>query len=232
LDQNLLDKAHKYLDHLKSISNLDVSSYDSLITQRYQVAQALMLKTSPRIKDKARAQEILQQFIEEECSDHDLTVAALLILCDLLLVELRMSSALEVLEEVKTINSRLLSIAKQQYSFWLFAETYVLKARLALFELDLKNSTQLLDQALLIAEENGLTKLAVKIYSEQTRLQDQMAQWQQLADRDASLNERLDLARLESMILRMARRKLEITEEETLEYAKRAQQLAKVWSNK
>ncbi|UCG90399.1 MAG: tetratricopeptide repeat protein, partial [Candidatus Heimdallarchaeota archaeon] len=230
LDQNLLDKARKYLDQLERINYLEVSSYDSLINQRYRVAQALILKTSPRIKDKARAQDILQQFIDEECSDHDLTVAALLILCDLLLVELRMSNALEVLDEVKTINSRLLSIAKKQHSFWLLAETYVLKARLSLFELDLNNSTQLLNQALLIAEENGLKKLAVKIYSEQTQLQDQMTQWQQLIERDAPLSERLDLAQLESMILRMARRKLEITEAETIEYAKRAQQLAKAWN--
>ncbi|MHA2245296.1 MAG: tetratricopeptide repeat protein [Candidatus Hodarchaeales archaeon] len=229
LDQNLLDKARKYLEKLEGINNLEVSSYDSLINQRYRVAQALILKTSPRIKDKARAQEIIQQFIDEECGDHDLTVTALLILCDLLLVELRMSSSLEVLDEVKTINSRLLSIAKEQHSFWLLAETYVLKARLSLFELDINKSKHLLNQALLIAEENGLKKIAVKIYSEQTQLQDQMTQWQQLIERDASLSERLDLAQLESMILRMARRKLEITESETIEYAKRAQQLAKAW---
>ena len=65
-----------------------------------------------------------------------------------------------------------------------------------------------------------------------TQLQEQTTQWEQLIERDTTMSERLDLAKLESIILRMARRKLEVTEEETLEYAKRAQQLAKAWGSR
>ncbi|MHA2226598.1 MAG: hypothetical protein ACXAC8_15415 [Candidatus Hodarchaeales archaeon] len=116
--------------------------------------------------------------------------------------------------------------------FWLLAETYVLQSRLALFGLDLTGSQQFLDQALLLAEEKGLKKLAVKIYSEQTQLRDQMDHWERLIKQGASLSDRLELAKLESLISRMADRRLEVTEEETLAYAQRAQQLAKAWGNK
>ncbi|MHA2293172.1 MAG: tetratricopeptide repeat protein [Candidatus Hodarchaeales archaeon] len=234
LDQNFHEQAREYLLRLQAIVG-QVASFpekNELILQRYRVAKALMLKTSPRITDKASAQELLQQVINDELVDHDLVVLALLILCDSLLVELRMSGESEVLDEVKTLTMRLLTIAKQQPSYWLLAETYVLQSRLALFDLDLEKAQQFLDQSLLLAEEKGLKKLAVKIYSEQSRLRDQLDQWERLVEQEAPLNERLELAQLESLILRMAHRRLEITEEETLAYAHRAQQLAKAWGDK
>ncbi|MFW9780005.1 MAG: tetratricopeptide repeat protein [Candidatus Heimdallarchaeota archaeon] len=234
LDQNFPNRASEYLKYLEKLTEQHAPSSEGsdLITHRCRVAQALLLKTSPRIKDKARAQELLHQVVNEEKVDHDLAVMALLILCELFLLELQMSGAQEVLDEVKAFTRRLLMIAKQQPSFWLLAETYVLKSRLALFELDLQSTSQFLDQALLLAEEKGLKRLAVKIYSEQNQFRDQMEHWERLIKQKAPPSERLELAQLESLIRRMANRQLEITEEETLAYAQRAQELVKGWENK
>jgi hypothetical protein len=140
-----------------------------------------------------------------------------------------MSKELQILDELDSLASKLLTIAKKQNSYWLLAETYVLKARLALFNLDLQSSEQLIHQALIIAEEQDLQKLATKIFSEQTYIKKQTTEWQKLVRNETTIDERIELAQLESMILRIAHRKLEITDEETLDYARRAQHLAKTW---
>ncbi|MHA2055110.1 MAG: tetratricopeptide repeat protein [Candidatus Hodarchaeales archaeon] len=234
LDQNFLNRAHEYLERLQEICEHMASFLEKtqLFDNRYRVAKAMILNTSPRIKDKVNAQELLQEVAKDEVTDHDLVVTALLILCDLLLVELRMSGVQDVLDEIQSLTTQLLTIAKQQPSYWVLAETYVLKSRLAMFELDLTGAQQLLDQALLLTEEKGLKKLAVKIFSEQTQFQNQMNQWKRLIEQDASLSERLELAQLESLILRMTNRQLEVTEEETLAYAQRAQQMVKGWETR
>jgi len=100
-----------------------------------------------------------------------------------------------------------------------------------LIDLDLSTAEDLLEQALLLAEEKGLKKLAVKIFSEKNSFEDQIKQWQHLIARNASLDERLNLIRLESLLERIAYKKIEISEEETLNYAQRAKQITQAWDS-
>ncbi|MHA2112397.1 MAG: tetratricopeptide repeat protein [Candidatus Hodarchaeales archaeon] len=229
LEENNPDHAQEHLKYLKDISDLKLNK--PLINQRFRIAQAVLMKSSHRLKEKIGAQNILAGFLKEDCSDHDLVVRASIIQCELLLDELRLSANQDVLNEVKALMNHLLSIAKTQPSYWLLAETYVFKSRLALLDLDLKNAENLLDQALLLTEEKGLRKLAVKIFSEKTLFEKQVKQWDHLITRKAPLNDRLDLIQLESLLERIASKKLETSEEETLNYAQRAKQIAKIWNS-
>jgi len=167
------------------------------------------MKSSERLREKIRAQDILVQFLKEECFDHDLVVMATIILCELLLEELRLSGNQEVLDELKELMDKLLGIAKAQSSYWLLAEVYVFQSRLCLLELDLTKAENLMDQALILAEEKGLNKLAVKIYNEKVYFDNQVNQWDHLIERKAPLNDRLDLIQLESLLERMAYKKLD-----------------------
>ncbi len=222
IDMNSLEQAKKYLQHLQQI-NTQVES--KRISQTYRLARALLLKTSDRLANKFDAQKLFQQVAEEEIVDWELTVTALLHLCELLLLELKTTSHKEVLNEVKVLTQRLLTIANQQPSYWLLAETYVLQSKLSLLELNKEKAQKLLEQALLIAEERGLRNLAIKIYSDQTFLEEQVDRWQYLIERNAPLSERLEYARLEELITRVARKRLEVTEEEISRYAERAKRL-------
>jgi tetratricopeptide (TPR) repeat protein len=229
LEENNPDHAHEHLKYLKDISDLELNK--PLINQRFRIAQAILMKSSDRLKEKIGAQNILAGFLKEDCSDHDLVLRASIIQCELLLDELRLSGNQDVLNEVKGLMNHLLSIAKTQPSYWLLAEVYVFKSRLSLLDLDLKTAENLLDQALLLAEEKGLRKLAVKIFSEKTLFEKQLKQWDHLIAREAPLNDRLDLIQLESLLERIVYKKLESSEEETLNYAQRAKQIAKIWNS-
>ena len=229
LEENNPILAQKYLESLGKIVNLFPDNIH--INQRLSVAQAIVMKSSSRLKEKMGAQNILTEFLKQECGDHDLIVRASIILCELLIEELHLSGNLDVLDEVKEIIMNLKSIAKVQPSFWLLAEVFVFQSRLALLDLDLGSAEELLEQAFLLAEEKGLKKLTVKIFSEKTEFEKQVAQWEQLIARDAPLNERLNLIQLENLLERIAYKKIEISDEETIRYAQRAKQITQAWDS-
>ncbi|MFX1535636.1 MAG: tetratricopeptide repeat protein [Promethearchaeota archaeon] len=224
-----LEKTRKYLQRLQEINNQEDNK---IINQRYRVSEAIVLKTSTRLRNKLKATELFEQITEEEIIDHELTVTALINLCDLLLVELRMTGEQEVLDDVQTHVTRLLNIAQQQNSYWLLAETYLLKSRLALLELDLEGAQEFLNQARHTAEKKGLKRLIRDVLLEEDSFRKQIDKWKLLIERNAPLSERLELAQLEDLIIKMTSKRVINTEEETLEYAKEAKRFVKVWEEK
>ncbi|MFX1254597.1 MAG: tetratricopeptide repeat protein [Promethearchaeota archaeon] len=229
LDKNSLDEAQHYLHRLDEINN---QGENKAISQRLRLAKALMMKSSTRVRNKLKAAEFLEEIAEEEIIDHRLSIIALLSLCDLLLFELRISGDQEVLDELQARVTKLQEIAKRQHSHWLLAETYVLKSKLALLDLDIQGAQQFLDQAQLIAEKRGFQKLVIKILSEQASFRKQIDKWKLLSEQNASMTERSELAQLESLLLRIAHKKLKITEEEVLMYAQKAKRLVESWETR
>ncbi|MFX0067203.1 MAG: tetratricopeptide repeat protein, partial [Candidatus Hermodarchaeota archaeon] len=175
-----------------------------LINQRSQVAEALLLKSSTRSRDKIKATDLLEQIVEEKVVDHELTVIALLNLCDLLLKELRISE--DVIDEINSIVNKLLAIAKAQHSHSLLVETYLLKAKLGLVELDVQEARRWLIQAQLLAEERELTRLAIKVSNEHDSLLETLNTLEKISKLGISLPERIKLARLEEQVGHMIQR--------------------------
>ncbi|MGD8545356.1 MAG: tetratricopeptide repeat protein [Candidatus Bathyarchaeota archaeon] len=204
--------AKQYLQRLQQIKD---QTDNRIIDQRYRVAKALSLKTSKRSRHKAEAEEILEQVIEEEISDHSLTVTAMIHLCDLLLSELKMTGDEEVLEKVEDLTHRLLDIAQEQSSHSLLTETYLLQSKLALIELDIGRAKKLLAKAYRISKEKGLHKLAHTVAHERNLLLSQLENWEATIGQKPSKAEMIDLTRLNDLLERMIRQTVaNIAEEE------------------
>jgi tetratricopeptide (TPR) repeat protein len=199
------DLAQQYLEELKQ---LNASETNKFISLRYRLAKALVLKKSGRSRDRGKAEDLLQQIVEEEIFEHEMTVLALLMLCELLLEELRAYGDLARIADVSVYVDRLLKIAKHQQSYWLFIKIYVLKSKLALLDLDLKSARRLLTQAQLLAEDKGLKRLAKEISSDYDKFLQQYPQWEELRARKAALVERLELAQVEELVTLIAQRRV------------------------
>ncbi|MFX1506152.1 MAG: tetratricopeptide repeat protein [Promethearchaeota archaeon] len=201
--------SQKYLQDLQEIC---MKRKDKVINQIYQLAQALVLKTSERVVKQAEAQQIFQKMIRENNIKREFLIIAKKNLCELLIQELSTSGDEEILGEIKEISQELLGIAKEQKSSSLLIETYILQSKMALLELDLETARQLLNNARQLAEEKELRRLALMVSREYDSLLSQLSKWTDMADRDVSLVERLELAELESMVTRLIRKKAEIDE--------------------
>ncbi|MFX1255592.1 MAG: tetratricopeptide repeat protein [Promethearchaeota archaeon] len=201
-------EANNYLEYLKRINE---KNENKVISQRCRIAEALVLKKSARIRNLAKAEGLLMEIVKEEIVDHELTVMALLNLCDLFLGELSKSDDLvnryDILNEVEPLVDQLLDIAKQQHSHRLLAETYVLKSKLALLELKLQKAQQFLDLAQLNAEEGGLPRLAMNIFKEQAAFQETIELWQERVNSNTPIKDIIELIQLENHLKVMARQR-------------------------
>ncbi|MFX0116667.1 MAG: tetratricopeptide repeat protein, partial [Candidatus Hodarchaeota archaeon] len=205
LDSQAVDQAQAYF---QQFSELKERTHSVWIDQRYLTAKAQLLKRSTRIKDKAKAQEIFQQIIDDESAYSALgigKVPAMLNLCELLLFELRASSdavteADPVFQEAKALITNLSSIAKAMPSYSLLIDSLILQSKFALLEGDLSSAMEFLDQAGITAEEKKLTGYAQRVAEEQQQLESQFDTWQKLIRSNAPFQARLEQARMDDYL--------------------------------
>ncbi|MHA1461246.1 MAG: tetratricopeptide repeat protein [Promethearchaeota archaeon] len=191
------ERAQRDLEQLEEINDKEDNK---IIDLTYRYSKARVLKTSPRIHNRAKAEEIFKQIVQEEMIHGELTINSFLNLCELLLDELRTTNEIEVLNELENTITQLLALAESTGSYWVLAETYALQGKLALLTLDLKGARRLLTQAQQIAEKHGMNLLAGKISIEHDNLLKELNKWEDLKDQDVSLKERVELAHIDEQI--------------------------------
>jgi len=201
------ERAKKYLHHLEQM-NSQVKRKG--IKRSYRLSKALVLKSSSRFRDIAKAEKILRQFINEEVFDFQNSTLPLINLCDILLGEFRVTNNLEILNELEPLITQLLSIAEKTQSHRIQAETYLFQAKLALLSFDVKKSRRFLTQAQQIAERYSLNKLALEISSEHKNLVDRLELWEKLKNSEAPISKRFELAQINEQMERMYRSRVMI----------------------
>lgn len=200
VDKGDFKRAQISLQDLEQLSSqLKIKRIDLL----YLLDKALLLKTSLRARDRGKAEEVLTQLLEEEDFYYEDRYRALLILCELLLTELRITNDSGVLDELNQFISQLLEIAEKSHSYWILCETYIIQAKVSLLTFDIKSAKRLLIQAHQIAERFDLTQLTAKIANEKEDLDKKLDLWEKLKEEDAPMSDRMELARLDEKIVKM-----------------------------
>ena len=114
---------------LERLRQLAENSNVEAVKIRYRLAQALVLKISLRARKRIIAEDLLLQIIQGEVVEHEITVLALLNLCNLLLTELKLTNDLSVLEDIQPHLQQLTKIAETQQSYWLLSEVDMFQAK-------------------------------------------------------------------------------------------------------
>jgi tetratricopeptide (TPR) repeat protein len=213
LEEGNLELAQKHLEQLKQIQNRS-----KLSSMAYRLDKAVFLKTSQRSIHRGKAEEMLKQIVEGEIVDYEITIIALLHLCDLLLNELQNTSDLGIVDEIKPSIIKLLDLAEKNHSYPLLAEVYIFQARLALVTLELKKARKFLTKAQNIADKYHINRLAMRISAEHDELLKQLNRWEGIKESNTSLSDRMKLASLNEQMGRMIRNgaidPIEISDEE------------------
>lgn len=196
-DMHAENQLSTYLVQLQSL--YDQYKYPYII-QMHRLLQATVLKEKDRLKDKVKAQELFQLISEDVIIIREITVLALLQQCELFIFELKTTGNEYVLFEVKTLTTRLLEIGKKQQSYSVQIEASILQAQYAILEGDLQQALSLFDQAKSIAETQNLFILLNKVTFEQQRLQTEFEKWQDLIQRHASFQERIEHLKIENYL--------------------------------
>ncbi len=197
------ERAQKYFHRLEDIYN---QKKGDGIELDYKFTKALILKTSSRIRDKIKAEELFKEIVKTETTVFDAIIKAHIHLCDILLMEYRIDNDSEILAELNYYIAKLLTIAKKQHSYLVFCETFILQAKLALLNFDIKSARLFFTQAQKIAESYSMKRLAMKISFEHDELLRQTKMWENLKISEVSLSERLELTGLNKQMENMVKR--------------------------
>ena len=217
---------NSYLEKLQAINT---EEKNELISQKYRLSKAKILRMSERLIKRAEAQQLFQNIAQEEILDIQLTISALLNLCELLILELKTSGSEEVLKEVKILLERLFEMAEEQNSYLWLAEIYLLQAKTSLLELDIKMAQDLIHQAKIIAEKKGLNQLEKTICLEHDLIFTQLSKWNKIIEQKPSVTDVIELTQFEQFLERMVFKKLYCRDEEIQEYAEKARMLVEQW---
>ncbi|MHA1930989.1 MAG: tetratricopeptide repeat protein [Promethearchaeota archaeon] len=204
IDRKAFDQVQKYVALLKERSE---QSESKLFNQGYLFAKALELKAKGLSRNRAEAELLLKQLINEDYTILGYRILCIVTLCDLYLEELSVYNVPEVFDDLNPLILRLIEIAEKQNSYLYLAEVKLLQAKLALVQMNFEEAKFLITQAQRIAEMHGLDLLAIKISSEHDKILDHLNDWDNLKDRDAPISERVELASLNGNIERIQRKR-------------------------
>lgn len=199
IDRKELPQAQSYLTNMQELYTRSPTKKIQYLTR---LAEALVLKQSPRMAKKAQAQTILKEIVTEDAFSWrwHFAMIGLLHLCELLVFETKATGEVEVWEETKTFIHQFYTKAQHSKDVDFIGEVLLLKAKIAMIEGELPQALTFIDQAKTAATEKNVTPLMDKVEAEQQRLEADLEKWSELSLRNASLQERLQQAKLEQYI--------------------------------
>ncbi|MHA2035100.1 MAG: tetratricopeptide repeat protein [Promethearchaeota archaeon] len=200
IEKENIEEANNYLNLSKQIVEM---SNDEGLKREFQLSEAIVLKSSTNIRDRIKAEMILKDFIKLESLDVHSNEWALIQLCDLLLAELQRSNDMKLFDEINPIINLLSEHAIKQDSSWKLAETYLLKAKLSIIQMNMGEARKFLTQSQEIADNKGLGLLAQKISNEHDILLEQLSKWGNVQENKPPLSERIELSSFEGVIKRL-----------------------------
>ena len=181
----------KYFKKFKTI--IERVRDNNIIEQRYQFLQDIILKTSPRLADRVKAQELFQQQYTVDEGFYQIKNFSILNLCELLLEELKITGNKKLLIEIKDLINKLIDSATSQHVYIDLIRAYIIQSRVALLEFDIKRSQYWLTLAQNKAEEKGLNFLSLFVSKELDDFTDKSSQYRKLIQKQVNINDLIEL---------------------------------------
>lgn len=208
LDKNSLILANEYLHRFSKYIEQNKISY---FISWYKLSEARILKSSTRIRDRAKAEKILRKLLDK--LDFRLITQAIFEICDFYLGEISSTNDLKILDDIQPLITLLLKESERTNAYSLQSHTSLLQGKLSLLQMNMGDARRHLTQSQRIAEEHGLSLLARSISIEHDKLLEQLGKWENMKKSDFQISERLNLASLGDVIgLMQGKRALELSE--------------------
>lgn len=203
LDIQEIEDAKDYFQRLQilSLTKIKTHEYKKYVNQLCRLAEGHILKYSPRLRDKMKAQEIFKEIAEERMVFFPNTFDAMISLCELLLIELSVSEEETILHDVKNLVNKLIELSRQQQSHSSVVNALIIQTKFAMIEGDLTKAFEFLEQAEVIAKEKKLNQLVDRVVEEKKLIQDQFNEWETLVQSNASFQIRIKQAQVDEYLL-------------------------------
>ena len=170
-------------------------------------AEAMMLRKGKSLSDHIKAHE-LEERVVNLTTDSELRILAMLNLCEYLVLELKVTNEVEIINEIRALLDKLYQTASEQESYELLIKIMIIEAKLELIDFKLAEAITMLERAMEIAENKNIEESKLEISYLLEKMNGDM---KKASETKASLDKRLDMVRLENYIHEVAAMKSSIT---------------------
>lgn len=139
-----------------------------------ELATAKEYRKSKRLKKLVQAQEIYTGLIDSNDTFPEIKIIALFQLTEMLIKEYKEARQPEIILEITSLLDQLEFIAENQNSFWLQTQLLMLKSKLALLNVNIKDAKEFISKAQKLAEERNYTNLAYTLSNEHDTLLEEL----------------------------------------------------------
>ncbi|MHA2295693.1 MAG: tetratricopeptide repeat protein [Candidatus Hodarchaeales archaeon] len=206
-------EAERYLVKLNDISK---TTDNHKIKTNYLLAKALILKNSTRMKNKIKSQEIFETIAENAVNEHSIITFSLLNVCELLIYEYKSTGEKEIFNEINDLSQLLYSMGREKNAYPTIVKALLLQVKLSLIEGNLVQLESRLDEALQLANKEGLGSLLTQINHEQQHVKAELDKWKALLASKSTIQERISVAALDTYI-KTVRRMINLEGEKALD---------------
>ncbi|MBY9005524.1 MAG: tetratricopeptide repeat protein [Candidatus Lokiarchaeota archaeon] len=216
LEINDMQRAKQYFNDLEE---LNINQHNKLVNHRYRVSKALIFKNENRRKLLTKAEEILEELIEESILNNELKIIAIINLSELKFEEFDLYKEPQILNEINILVDELLEIGEKQGSYWLVTEGLQLKFRLSVLTHDYSKARKLLSQAQSTANNKKLKRLKISLLKEKDRLKENIDKKNQLMNKyRIAIDEIFKRVKSKTQITQLSSEKYEIGQDNISKY--------------
>lgn len=168
-------QAHEKLEELNHLTNkLDQISFRKLA----ELAQAIYLKSTLKIKEMGRAYEILEALsADEKNTSFFIKMTSNLHLLDLMIIEAGLSKDLTTVEPLESQIDKLKALAKQSESALITLELKHVEARYEMMMGNIEKAIRNLEEGIKYAEEIGFTSQKIKLETHKKEIENELLTW-------------------------------------------------------
>jgi len=188
--QECLDRFFQYLGKNKIPKNFSW----------YRLSLVRVLGSRSRVRDRAKAEKIAKEILEDLTFGAYIYTNILIVLCELYFQELRASNDLEILEDIQPLVDKLIKESERSNSFSLRAHAFLLNGNISLLQLNMGDARRYLTEAQKISDSHSLQLLARDISYQHDRLLEQLEGLESYKKKKLTMSERIDLASLDDTL--------------------------------
>ena len=192
-----ISNAEQQLFRLKEIAEQEKHPTN---TNHKILAEALYQMQSPKLLDKAQAQQKLYNLVKEQNLEVNLLIMAYFNLFNLYLLEWKISEDITTLDEIYQIFNKIQELAKNQSVIPLEVELHLLRALLTLVQGNLSQAELYITEAIEIAKKHEFTHLISKSLDLKAKIQSQVKEWKDLLDKNAPIAHLLEKTEIEDYL--------------------------------
>ncbi|MHA2029613.1 MAG: hypothetical protein ACW99A_03800 [Candidatus Kariarchaeaceae archaeon] len=190
-----MEIANHYFNQLK-----DLDLKDPFVRLQYNLIRGMLLNQSERMRDKARAQLIFEDILDDPMVDRKAKYLALIYLIELNIFEIKASNSKSVLQSTISLVEDFKQIGIDNNNPFTICDSLIFQSKLQMIEGDLSKAKTHLQEAKKYANQTQQQNYIEKIETAEQDLETEILKWGNIIQDDVTLAERILKSKIEGYL--------------------------------